>query len=231
MEPLKAAFDRLTMKVLGRPLTADDLMAMPPEALEPIVVPSPHDRYAESLPLLYRDATFATFEDVAGLATSVKAAEAWAWAWRDQATGLYLVSKERGTGKTHIATAIGHVASGAGAKVRFVNVVSLLNRIQNGFGNGHPRIDVESLAQLADIIILDDLGAERQKEWVEEQFYLLVNTAVCHRTRLVITSNLPFDALSERFDDRLVSRIIGATDRLVFDAPDYRLRQHKERRA
>ncbi len=230
MEPLKATLDRLTMKVLGRPLTVEDF-APTPEVLEPIVVPSPQDRYIESLPPLYRDATFDTFDDVPGLTTSVKAAEAWAWAWRDQFTGLYLVSKERGTGKTHIATAIGHVASGAGAKVRFVNVVSLLNRIQNGFGNGHPRIDVEGLAQSADILILDDLGAERQKEWVEEQFYLLVNTAISHRTRLVVTSNLPYDSLAERFDDRLVSRIIGATDRLVFDAPDYRLRKHKERRA
>lgn len=229
MESLKATLDRLTMKMLGRPLTVEDYRAVPDEIAMPVVI-SPHDRYTESLPPLYRDASFATFENVAGLATSVKAAEAWAWAWRDQFTGLYLVSKERGTGKTHIAVAIGHVASGTGAKARFVNVVSLLNRIQNGFGNGHPRIDVESLARSADILILDDLGAERQKEWVEEQFYLLVNTAISHRTRLIITSNLPFDALSERFDDRLVSRIIGATDRLVFDAPDYRLRQHKERR-
>ena len=194
------------------------------------------ERYAAfvgGLPELYRGMTFGTLTDITGGFTAPESiARMWADTYPDVPAGLFLYSKERGTGKTHIAIAIGHVLASKGFSVGVIDVVALLNRIRNGFEDKHPRVDVERIPSGRDVLILDDLGAEKQSAWVSEQLYLLINTAISHEVDLIVTSNSTFKELGERMDDRVVSRIIGVTDLVLFNGvPDFRLEQHKRRRA
>ena len=190
-----------------------------------------HESFIENLPPLYRAMTFAAFgtRDVESVDNARSRALAWVNDYQKMKAGLYLTSQQRGTGKTHLALAIGHAMSARGVPVKVLDVVSLLSQIRNGFEEHKPRIDVERLGAAAPILILDDLGAEKQSVWVSEQLYLLINSAIKSETTLIITSNLDYKALAAKMDDRIVSRIIGATDMVRMDGPDYRLEMYRER--
>ena len=43
----------------------------------------------------------------------------------------------------------------------------------------------------ADLLVLDDLGAEKTSEWVEETLNLIVNTRYNERRATIFTSNYP----------------------------------------
>lgn len=188
------------------------------------------EAFRNSLPDLYTGMTFEAWLDRGPLQGAYERVREWAESYPMNEAGLFLYSTERGTGKTHLAIACGLALADKGYRVQLVDVVALLNRIRNGFEDKHPRIDVERIGRAGDVLILDDLGAEKQSPWVSEQLYLLINTAIACEATLIVTSNLDFGGLAERMDDRVVSRIIGATDVVLMDAPDFRLEQHKKRR-
>jgi DNA replication protein DnaC len=80
----------------------------------------------------------------------------------------------------------------------------------------------------ADLLVLDDLGAERLTDWVEETMNLIVNTRYNNRKLTVFTSNyedLPHDdmnTLITRVGFRLHSRLREMCTFLEYEGPDYR---------
>src|ERR1044071_7198631 len=84
----------------------------------------------------------------------------------------------------------------------------------------------------ADLLVLDDLGAEQTSEWVEETMNLIVNTRYNERRHTIFTSNYddtPDDAgdhvaetLKERIGFRIHSRLHEMCDFLEYDGADYR---------
>lgn len=80
---------------------------------------------------------------------------------RDLATGGFLASERNavlvgGTGKTHLAIAIGRACVCTGAKVRFFNTVDLVNRLEAEARAGKPDRIADQLSRL-DLAILDRL--------------------------------------------------------------------------
>src|SRR5262249_12375665 len=83
----------------------------------------------------------------------------------------------------------------------------------------------------ADLLVLDDLGAEKTSEWVEETMNLIVNTRYNQRRVTIFTSNyedIPDDtepnALVFRIGHRMRSRLAEMCDCIVLDAADSRER-------
>jgi DNA replication protein DnaC len=80
----------------------------------------------------------------------------------------------------------------------------------------------------ADLLVLDDLGAERLTDWVEETMSLIVNTRYNNRRLTIFTSNyedLPDDDLNTlltRVGFRLHSRLREMCTFLEYEGPDYR---------
>jgi len=58
-----------------------------------------------------------------------------------------------------------------------------------------------------DVLVLDDLGAEKQTEWVLEQLYSIVNERWQNERAIVVTSNPGVDELREQIGQRTVSRL------------------------
>ena len=81
----------------------------------------------------------------------------------------------------------------------------------------------------ADLLVLDDLGAEKTSEWVEETMNLIVNTRYNERRLTIFTSNyedIPDDtdpnSLLFRIGFRMRSRLHEMCEFLVLDGADYR---------
>ena len=83
----------------------------------------------------------------------------------------------------------------------------------------------------ADLLVLDDLGAEKTSEWVEETMNLIVNTRYNERRLTIFTSNYPDipddtepNSLLFRIGYRMRSRLHEMCEFVVLDAADYRER-------
>ena len=82
----------------------------------------------------------------------------------------------------------------------------------------------------AELLVLDDLGAEKPSEWVEETMNLIVNTRYNERRPTIFTTNyedLPdeteLDSLKARVGFRLHSRLHEMCEFLEYDGGDYRM--------
>lgn len=73
-------------------------------------------------------------------------------------------------------------------------------------------------------IILDDLGSEKLTEWGYSILYeFLSKREYYNREALIITSNLSIVELSDKFDTRIASRIIGLCKIIPLEGQDRRL--------
>ena len=96
-----------------------------------------------------------------------------------------------GTGKTSLAMLVAKTAIDAGRTAAAYPVPRLLATIRQTYGDGSLDTYAALLRRLTtvDLLVLDDLGAERQTEWVLEQLYVLVNERWQDERSVIITTN------------------------------------------
>lgn len=149
--------------------------------------------------------------------------------------GLYIHGKV-GSGKTHIAYAIWDEWNArvetfikAGKlpnyypRAEFYNMTELLYELRNSFKNGTTEDIFDSLIRGRCVLFIDDLGAEKVTEWVEETIYLLVNRRYEDEMPIIFTSNYSIPELSERVGDRICSRIVEMCDIVKLEGEDRRI--------
>ena len=116
-----------------------------------------------------------------------------------------------GTGKTHLATALGIEACSRSKRVRFWRVTELITQLMEA---REERILTRMKGQLTklDLLILDELGYVPTSKLGAELLFEVISTAY-ERTSLIVTTNLPFENWTEVLGSE---RLTGATlDRLT----------------
>jgi DNA replication protein DnaC len=141
----------------------------------------------------------------------------------ERGPGLWIFG-DVGTGKTSLAMIASKEAIKRGYSVAIYSVPKLLAEIRGTYDTGSYGRLFEQLVTI-DLLHLDDLGAEKQTEWVLEQLYSLVNERYEQERTMVVTSNVTeAGELEDQIGKRTISRLMEMTIQVPLFGEDLRQR-------
>lgn len=150
----------------------------------------------------------------------------------DRRENLLLVGNS-GTGKTHLATALGIAACQQGHKVRFLRVTELITLLLEAREDKELTRFKRQLSRL-DLLILDELGYVPATKAGAELLFDVIAMAY-ERLSVIVTTNLPFENWtevlgSERLTGAALDRLTHRCHILETRGDSYRLQDAKRRR-
>jgi DNA replication protein DnaC len=150
-----------------------------------------------------------------------------------------------GLGKTHLAVGVlRRLIRERGGRGLFCDYRELLKSIQNSYNPQVRTTELELLKPVfaAEVLVLDDLGAQKPNEWVWDTVALILNTRYNDKQTTIITTNYPDlpagggakadlsgqtplkseDTLGDRIGDRMRSRLAEMCIRIEMSGEDVR---------
>ncbi len=153
-----------------------------------------------NIPPLYRMATFENFSTRPDnpvvhrtLQTAMTVANSYAreLPFGTKKQGLLFLG-DPGTGKTHLAVAVLRRLMARGFECLFWDYQGLLDKIRSSYNAASGAGDREAYRTALDceILLLDDLGAHRVSDWVEDTITSIITHRCNHNKPLLATTNL-----------------------------------------
>jgi DNA replication protein DnaC len=202
---------------------------------------------AAQIPARYRDCTLDSFEIYHEADHSLGEALLTARRFVDEypagtaGKGLLFIGS-MGVGKTHLAVGVlQRLVRERGVKGLFCDYRELLKSIQNSYNPEVRTTELELLKPIfsAEVLVLDDLGAQKPNEWVWDTVALILNTRYNDRQTTIVTTNyqdLPAGggsqndaeraarepSLGDRIGDRMLSRLAEMCVRVRMNGKDCR---------
>jgi DNA replication protein DnaC len=154
-----------------------------------------------------------TFQRDLGCNPEMEKARRYVERWAEMletATGLLLWGGV-GTGKTFFAGCVANALLDQGVPVLMTNFARILNTLTGTYDRNEL---IDSLNQYS-LLILDDLGVERDSEFALEQVYNVIDSRCRSKKPMIVTTNLTLDQLKrpadlahQRIYDRVLERCV-----------------------
>jgi DNA replication protein DnaC len=136
-----------------------------------------------------------------------------------------LIAGPCGTGKSHLAQALGHCAVQKGVDVLFFTQAKLLANLYAARATGSYEKRFQALAKVP-LLIIDDFGLKPLKSPQDEDLHDLIDERY-EQNSTIITSNLDFTEWGDAFPNKLLGaatldRIRHNAYRLILEGESYR---------
>lgn len=131
-----------------------------------------------------------------------------------------------GTGKSLISSCIAKELINSGHSVLYYSAASLMDAISRETFDYKARTG-EAVSDLydCDLLIIDDLGTEMNNNFTISSLFSLLNERAIRKKSIVISTNLPYEDLRDRYTDRIFSRVTGGYTFCRMSGPDIRIAQ------
>ena len=173
-----------------------------------------------------------TFDNDDGSVKQMKIARWYVDTWKERKArndGLILWGSI-GTGKTFLAGCIANALIEQGESVLMTNFSKILNTL-SGMYSEEKNEFIASLMRYS-LLIIDDLGIERNTEYAKEQVYNIIDERYKAKLPLIITTNLTLDELKDSIEltqRRIYDRVLSVCVPVSFQGESHRKQEHINR--
>lgn len=135
-----------------------------------------------------------------------------------------------GLGKTFMINCIATEILKQGKTVLYQTAPVMLDSIiDEKFGNTEERTNIEDNILNVDLLIIDDLGAERVNDLKISELFNIINSRLLNpKLKTLISSNLTIEELFKTYTNRIGSRLVGNYKFLRFFGEDLRFKKAKK---
>jgi DNA replication protein DnaC len=231
---------KLELELLGKKRTVQPVCECEAEkAMEPIK--AAEERYKESelkrlfsihdLGERFNDSDFTNFIVRTGSEMCFKLAKKYVEEFDSWEGESLMFWGEPGNGKSHLATAIANELTTKGKRIVFISMPDLLEKIKATFNKNSLETESQIMKglQMCDLLIIDDVGAEKVTEWVQEVIFRIVDGRYKRLKPIMVTSNLEPKELAERIGKRAYDRLIEISQPIKNEATSFRREKAKSR--
>lgn len=141
-----------------------------------------------------------------------------------------LFTGNTGLGKTFISNCIAKEVIDKGLNVVYQTSPILMDQILDyKFSYDKTESQKEKYNKIfnVDLLIIDDLGTETMNNNKFTELFNIINTRLLNNKKMVISTNLSLNDLYNRYDERILSRLIGNFTICKFIGEDIRLKKKK----
>lgn len=127
-----------------------------------------------------------------------------------------------GTGKSYAAAAIANYLLSQAIPVVMVSFVEIIKDIES---KKMTQDQIISLINCAQLVIFDDLGAERDSSFALEKVYSIIDSRYRKKLPMIVTTNLTMDQMKDEVDIRycrIYDRIFETCYPMQFSGPSWR---------
>ncbi len=185
-------------------------------------------RKASGIPPLYEGAVFDTFISTKSNEENLKICKDYVKhfpAMKGKSIGILMYGNV-GTGKSFAASCIANALIEQEVSVVMVSVVSLIDELRSSeFSDKEESAYTYSRLTTADMLILDDFGAERSTDFAIERLYDIINTRYRENRPMIVTTNLTLDGMAKCTDiryERIFTRIVENSIPMEFTGKNWR---------
>ena len=141
-----------------------------------------------------------------------------------------LMMGKTGVGKTHLSMAVAKEAARKGYNVVYGSVMELIRTVEKEhFGRGEEDSDTLQILTSCDLLVMDDLGSELHTSIYEAALYNIINARINKGIPTIISTNYSFEEMSSVYNERIISRLGGCFELLLFCGRDIRQLKSMER--
>jgi DNA replication protein DnaC len=138
--------------------------------------------------------------------------------------GLYIYSDAKGSGKSRLASTISNELIEVGVRNKYTSASTILSEIQRTWNDKN-----ESESKIIDnyvsprVLIVDDLGARSGQAWMDEKFFMIIDSRYQNNKITIFTSNYAIGSLPFK-DNRIIDRLSDVDRFHVLKMPNETLR-------
>lgn len=178
------------------------------------------------VPRRYQSCRFENFDTPPALRKKIESLRK--LAERKLARGIFIFGQV-GSGKTHVAVSLLAEQLVRGSDGPFVRSMDFASRCRNAFrpeNDTTPDLIIGELLS-EDILVFDDLGADKDSDFLRQSLLNLFDRAYCDEKPVIVTSNLRIEQVNE-IEPRLASRVAEMCLPVEITGHDFRIRKANE---